>query len=102
MYCAIYYRDGISFDGLKYCSVFVDQAYYQTWVYDLHCLLGEIITEALCNLTDDAGWFPYRLQCDFDSKFVGGEFAMVLRANNVQVTAAPSYRQSQNGLVEHT
>lgn len=58
--------------------------------------------EALCDFVDDSGGFPKRLQCDFDTKFLGGKFRHILKRNHARVTAAPPRRQSQNGLVERT
>eukprot|EP00957_Ditylum_brightwellii_P002338 179521-Ditylum_brightwellii.AAC.3 len=50
----------------------------------------------------EAGTLPLNLYTHFDKKIIKGDCKEYLRVNEVRVAAAPSGRQSQNGLVERT
>ena len=49
---------------------------------------------------DSAGRFPKTLQCDFDTRLIGGKAAALLRSHGTRIWAAPPYCQDKNGLVK--
>ena len=71
--CDIGYGDGISVGGYKYVLVLVDQCTINLFVYGMHGSSGANVCEALWKFFIDAGGFPKTLQCDFDTRLIGGK-----------------------------
>ena len=94
------YGSGSSPGGHKFVLVLVDQCTSHTWIYGMRSTSGADIQEALWKFFIDAGGFPATIQCDFDSRFLGGKAIALLRSHGCRIRAAPPHRQSQNGLVE--
>jgi transposase InsO family protein len=94
------YGEGTSPGGYKYALTLVDFATRHTWVYGLRTKSSECIIDALWCFYIDAGGFPTRIRCDFDSSFVKGKVYSFLRRKGIRVGVSPPGRQSQNGAVE--
>jgi hypothetical protein len=97
---AIGYGDGTSPGGYKYTLTLVDFATCHTWVYGLRSKTADCIIDALWCFYIDAGGFPTRIRCDFDSSFIKGKVYSFLRRKGIRVGASPPSRQSQNGATE--
>ena len=98
--CDIGYGDGISVGGSKYVLVLVNQCSTNSFVYGMHGLSGADVCETLWKFFIKAGGFPKTLQCDFDTRLVGGKAAALLRSHGTRTWAAPPHRQDKNGLVK--
>jgi len=61
---------------------------------------GDDVCEALWKFFIDAGGFLKTLQCDFDTRLIGGKAAALLRSHGTRIQATPPHRQDKNGLVE--
>ena len=94
------YGGGTSPGGYKYALTLVDFANRHTWVYGLGTKTAGCITDALWCFCIDAGNFPTRIRCNFDSSFIKGKVYSFLRRKGIRVGASPPNRQSQNGAVE--
>ena len=94
------YGDGTSVGGHKYVLVLVDQCTSTSFLYGMHGSSGADVCEALWKFFIDAGGFPKIIQCDFDTRLIGGKAAALLRTHGTRIRAAPPYRQDKNGLVE--
>eukprot|EP00957_Ditylum_brightwellii_P116639 8896928-Ditylum_brightwellii.AAC.1 len=102
MHAAIGYGDSTAPGGIKYILILVDWKSYYCWVYGLKGISGDDIKAAFRKFKVKAGNLPTNLYMDFDKKIIKGKCKEYLEDNNVCVVAAPSGRQSQNGLVERT
>jgi hypothetical protein len=88
------YGEGTSPGGYKYALTLVDFATRHTWVYGLRTKSSECIIDTLwCFYYIDAGGFPTRIRCDFDSSFVKGKVYSFLRRRGIRVGASPPGRQ---------
>ena len=96
----IKYGDGTSPGGFKYTLLLVDRTTHKTWVYGLRDMTGSTIADAIWSFFSDAGGIPLRIQCDFDPRFLGSKVRRLFTSRGIRVTASPSNRQSQNGLVK--
>ena len=94
------YGDDVSIGGYKYVLILVDECTRNSFVYGMHGSSGADVSEALWIFFIDAGGFPKTLQCDFDSRIIGGKAAALLRSHGTRIRAAPPGRQDKNGLVE--
>ena len=66
----------------------------------MHGSSGADVCEALWKLFIDAGGFPKTLQCDFDTRLIGGKAAALLQSHGTRIGAAPLHCQDKNRLVE--
>ena len=98
--CDIGYSDDISVGGYKNVLVLVDQCTTNSFVYGIHGSSGADVCEAFWKFFIDAGGFPKTLQCDFDTRLIGGKEAALLRSHGPRIRAAPPHRQDKNRLVE--
>ena len=94
------YGNGTSPGGYNYCLTLVDSATRMVFCYGLRSLRGADLQDALWRFVVDAGGIPKVIQCDFDSRFLGGGVAQFLRSLRIRVRSAAPRRQSSNGLVE--
>ena len=94
------YGDCKAVGGARYCTLFVDRATRQIFIYGLKTLTHTALTAAFQQFRIDAGALPKVLITDFDSKIFAGKTGQWLQENNCGVRAAPPRRQNQNGLVE--
>ena len=94
------YGANVGIGGYKYVLVLVDQCTRHSFLYGMHGSSGNDITEALWKFFIDAGGFPRKIQCNFDTRFVGGTAAALLQSHGTAIRAAPPRRQDKNGLVE--
>ena len=60
------------------------------------------ITSALEQLKSDAGQLPHRFHSDFDRKLISGNALLWILLDGSNIIAAPSRRQSSNGLAKRT
>ena len=96
------YGSGTSPGGYNYCLTLVDSATRMVFCYGLQRLTGGDLQDAFWRFLIDAGGIPRTVQCDFDSRFLGGSMAGFLKSLRVVVRSASPRRQSSNGLVERT
>ena len=96
------YGSGISPGGYNYCLTLVDSATRMVFSYGLTRLTGGDLQDAFWRFLIDAGGIPKVVQCDFDSRFLGGRMAAFLQSLRIKVRSAAPRRQSSNGLVERT
>ena len=89
-----------SVGGYKYVLVLVDQCTRHSFLYGMNGSSGNDITEALWKFFINAGGFPKTIQCNFDTRFIGGKAATLMRSHGTAIRAAPPKRQDHNGLVE--
>ena len=94
------YGTGTSPGGYNYCLTLVDSATRFVFCYGLRSLQSADIQDALWRFIVDAGGMPRVIQCDFDSRFLGGGVSRFLQSLRINVRSAPPHRQSSNGLVE--
>ena len=83
------YGADVGIGGYKYVLVLVDQCTCHSFLYGMHSLSGIDITEALWKYFINAGGFPCTIQCNFDTRFVGGTAAALLRSHGTAICAAP-------------
>ena len=96
----IKYGNGTSPGAFKYTLLLVNRATHKTWVYGLRDMNGSTIADAIWSFFIDARGIPRHIQCDFDTRFLGGKVRHLLTSRGIRVTASPPNRQFQNGLVE--
>ena len=96
------YGSGTSPGGYNYCLTLVDSATRMVFTYGLTRLTGGDLQDAFWRFIIDAGGIPKSIQCDFDSRFLGGRMAAFLQSLRIKVRSAAPRRQSSNGLVERT
>jgi hypothetical protein len=96
----IVFGDCISVGGFRYALVLVDRATRYNWVYGLKDLSANSILLAHGNFKADAGSYARYFLSDCDPKLFGKRIRDHLINNNSDVVAAPTGRQSANGLVE--
>ena len=96
------YGSGTSPGGFNYCLTLVDSATRMVFCYGLQRLTGGDLQDAFWRFLIDAGGIPKTVQCDFDSRFLGGSMAGFLKSLRIVVRSAAPRRQSSNGLVERT
>ena len=98
----IVFGDCVSLGGFRYALILVDVATRYCWIYGLTSVTSSAIIHALESFRAEAGGLPRRFHSDFDKKLVGGKALRWIRQNKSNIIAAPSKRQSSNGLVERT
>eukprot|EP00957_Ditylum_brightwellii_P042477 3216399-Ditylum_brightwellii.AAC.1 len=94
------FGDLVAPGGYKYALLLIDQNIHTTWTHELKAVTGEYLCVAFQDFKIKAGGLPQKKYTVFDQKFLKGECCKYLDEEGVRVTAAPSGRQSQNGLVE--
>ena len=100
VYTDIGYGDGRSPRGFTHCLVIVDSYSRFAWLYGLKGLASTELIQAFSKFFTDAASTPGTIHADFDHKLIGGDLRLFLTSHRIHVHAAPSGRQSQNGLVE--
>ena len=97
------YGSGTSPGGYNYCLTLMDSATRLVFCYGLrHLSSGDHLQDAFWRFLVDAGGVPRTLQCDFNSRFLGGGLSRFFRDLRISVRSAAPRRQSSNGLVERT
>ena len=100
VYSDIGYGDGRAPRGFTHCLVLVDSYSRFAWIYGLKGLASNELIHAFSQFFTDAASTPNTLHADFDHKLIGGDLRLFLLSHRIHIHAAPSGRQSQNGLVE--
>lgn len=98
----IVYGDCMSLGGYRYGLVLVDVATRFTWVFGLTSLSSNDIIDAFLKHSIAAGGVPRKYHADFDRKLIGGRALRWIQESGSKIWAAPTRRQSSNGLVERT
>jgi transposase InsO family protein len=98
----IVFGDCIALDGFRYALVIVDVATRYCWVYGMQALTSNEIISSLNSFTSIAGMVPKLFHSDFDQKLIGGKARKWILESGSRIIAAPSNRQSSNGLVERS
>jgi hypothetical protein len=96
----IAFGDCLSVGGFKYDLILVDRATRYNWTFGLKSLGSESILSALRLFCASAGGLACCFYCDCDAKLFGTAILEYLIDSDSKVVAAPSKRQSSNGLVE--
>jgi hypothetical protein len=99
------YGDCVSIGGFRYVLILVDRTTRFQWLYGLKTMTQSNIIEALTKFQADAGGLPDKIYTDFDLKLIKGDTKKWL-LNRIPgkpctVSAAPSGRQNENGLVKN-
>jgi hypothetical protein len=98
------YGDCVSIGGFRYVLLLVDRATRFQWIYGLRTMTQDNIIAALEKFHADAGGLPHKIYTDFDPKLMAGDTEQWLLTKipdqPCRVSAAPSGRQNENGLVE--
>jgi len=94
--------DSVSPGGSRCCLVLVDDCSRQTHACGLNGLSGVEIQDCLFRFAVDCGGWPETIQCDCDSRFLGGAVRRLLHSKGVRIRSSPPHRHSQNGVVERT
>ncbi|KAL7525339.1 hypothetical protein ACHAWF_001311, partial [Thalassiosira exigua] len=84
----------------KYALVLIDWATRYNWVFSLRSLSSPDILSALKDFLAAVGRLSTLFRCDCNEKLFGSAVRSFLHDNGSCVEAAPSGRQSSNGLVE--
>ncbi|KAL7547756.1 hypothetical protein ACHAWF_011034 [Thalassiosira exigua] len=84
----------------KYALVLVDRTTRYNWVFSLRSLSSLDILSALKDFRAAAGRLSTLFRCDCDENFFDSAVRSFLHDNGSRVEAAPSGRQSSNGLIE--
>ena len=94
----------VALGGHRYALLLVDLATRYCWLYGMSSLSSTSITSTLEQFKADAGCLPHRFHSDFDRKLIGGNDLrwIISNGSSSNITAAPSGRQSSNGLAEQT
>ena len=98
----IVFGDCLSLGGYKYALLFVDKGTRYSWMFGLQTLASSDITAAFDAFVSEAGSVPKTFHADFDKKLIGGKALRWIKEAKSRLIAAPSNRQSSNGLVERT
>jgi hypothetical protein len=98
----IVFGDCLSIGGYRYALVLVDVATRYCWVYGMQALTSNEIISCLEAFRCDADGIPKLFHSDFDKKLIGGKALRWIQEAISRIIAAPSNRQSSNGLVERT
>jgi hypothetical protein len=98
----IVFGDCLALGGYRYALVLVDVATRYCWVFGMQALTSTEIISALNSFTSLAGMVPKCFHSDFDQKLIGGKARKWILESGSRIIAAPSNRQSSNGLVEHS
>ena len=93
------YGPETSIGGIKYTLLLIDKYSKYKFVYGLKNLTSSL-EDAMKQFLVDCNTTPTLICTDFDSKFLGGKVAQLLRDKEIPVECSPPYRQHQNGLVE--
>jgi hypothetical protein len=96
----IAFGDCLSVGGFKYALILVDRATRYNWTFGLKSLGLESILSVLRLFRASAGGLACCFYCDCDAKLFGTAILEYLIDSDSKVVAAPSKRQSSNGLVE--
>ena len=96
----IAFGDCVSIKGFPFALIFVDRATRYNWVFGLKNLSQDAILEAFHRFRAAAGGYAQQFRTDCDEKLIGGQVKNHLLAEKSDIVAAPSRRQSSNGLVE--
>jgi Reverse transcriptase (RNA-dependent DNA polymerase) len=98
------YGDCVSIGGFRYVLILIDRTTRFQWLYGLRSLTQSHIIAALEKFHADAGGLPQKIYTDFDPKLISGETEKWLLtripSRPCRISAAPSGRQNENGLVE--
>jgi hypothetical protein len=98
----IVFGDCLALGGYRYALVLVDVATRYCWVFGMQALTSNEIISALNSFTSLAGMVPRCFHSDFDQKLIGGKARKWILESGSGIIAAPSNRQSSNGLVERS
>jgi hypothetical protein len=98
----IVFGDCLALGGFRYAIVLVDVATRYCWVFGMQALTSNEIISALNSFTSIAGMVPKTFHSDFDQKLIGGKARKWILEAGSRIIAAPSNRQSSNGLVERS
>jgi hypothetical protein len=98
----IVFGDCLSLGGFRYALLLVDVATRYSWIFGMQTLTSNEIIQCFEDFKVDAGSVPKVFHSDFDQKLIGGKALRWLKQESCRVIAAPSNRQSSNGLVERT
>jgi transposase InsO family protein len=98
----IVFGDCLALGGFRYAIVLVDVATRYCWVFGMQALTSNEIISALNSFTSIAGMVPKTFHSDFDQKLIGGKARQWILEAGSRIIAAPSNRQSSNGLVERS
>jgi hypothetical protein len=99
----IVYGDCLALGGYRYALLLVDVATRYSWIFGLQALTSNEIISALEDFRSlCSGRVPKLFHSDFDQKLIGGKALRWIKEASSRLIAAPSNRQSSNGLVERT
>ena len=94
------YGNDVSIGDYKYVLILVDKCTRNSFVYRMHGSSGADVSEVLWKFFIDAGGFPKTLQCDFDSRIIGGKAAALLCSHGTWIRVTPPRQQDKNSVVE--
>jgi hypothetical protein len=96
----IAFGDCLSVGGYNYALILVNCSSQYNWTFGLKSLNPNCILLALGLFWASAGGLAHCFYCDCDAKLFGTAILEYLIDNHSKVVAAPTKRQSSNGLIE--